>query len=56
MSGRVALLIRANLFIRYPNTVVSAIKAQWSGDAANPVAPRVLVHTNIPILPGSDRN
>jgi hypothetical protein len=46
-SGRVALLIRANLFLRYPNTVVSAIKAQWSGDAANPVAPRVLSDTQI---------
>jgi hypothetical protein len=29
---RFVLLIRANLFLRYPNAVVSAIQAQWAGN------------------------
>jgi hypothetical protein len=31
-GGNLVLLIRADLFRRYPNTVVSAVQAQWSAD------------------------
>jgi len=31
-GSNIVLLIRANLFQRYPNAVVSAVKAQWSDD------------------------
>jgi hypothetical protein len=31
-AGRIALLIRADLFQRYPNTLVSAVQAVWNPD------------------------
>jgi hypothetical protein len=31
-GGNLVLLIRADLFRRYPNTMVSAVQAQWSAD------------------------
>lgn len=46
-TGSIVLLIRANLFLRYPNAVVSAVKAQWSPDPQGTGKIRTLTTTRV---------
>jgi hypothetical protein len=44
-GNNIVLLIRANLFRRYPNAVVSAVKAQWANDPQGTGKVRTLTAT-----------
>jgi hypothetical protein len=46
-GSNIVLLIRANLFRRYPNAVVSAVKAQWTDDPQGTGKVRTLTATRI---------